>query len=133
MPKENNKRDRFLAGRKRGIKAFRRIHHLNPANLDAVHEKQNPWPVAFVEIPDLDAFLFSDKELELQYELRDLNSSWSYCSDEYMAKEIGRYSNTRHPCSCYSCGNPRRQYKGSRKKQLTLQELIQDEKDKCEW
>ena len=25
-------------------------------------------------------------------------------------RAIGKYANTRHPCSCYMCGNPRKNF-----------------------
>jgi hypothetical protein len=37
------------------------------------------------------------------------------------AAVIGRAARTRHPCSCYGCGNPRRHFK-SPDWRLTLQE-----------
>jgi len=130
----SNKRERFLEGRKRGKKTFRRIHGINPDNEDAVYHYTHPYPVEYVEIPELDDIVFSEEELTKLYKLRDWNSNRWY--DEFkIAAEIGVLSNTRarYNCRHECCHNPRRWYKGSKKKCLTLKERSQDEKDKCEW
>lgn len=49
-------------------------------------------------------------------------------SEERRQKHIRKMSETRKPCSCYMCGNPRKHWKDK-----TVQEHRFDEKMKTDW
>jgi hypothetical protein len=53
---------------------------------------------------------------------------WGRERAEEFAKYFSHYADNQKSCSCWMCGNPRRQ-KFAKKEQITLQEKIQDEKD----
>jgi len=36
---------------------------------------------------------------------------WGWSEDSVSKKHLGIYSNTKCPCSCHLCGNPRRHFK----------------------
>jgi hypothetical protein len=50
--------------------------------------------------------------------------------EEYREHRIQRHTETRHPCSCSACGNPRHSVMESGDKLKTMQERRMDEYEK---
>lgn len=49
---------------------------------------------------------------------------WEYSPEECTPRAVGKYGETRKPCSCWMCGNPRRRL-GNARGARTLQEVRQ--------